>query len=101
MSYYATPRRKRTKAENQKAHAKRRAEERFGINISISRVVKMIQNGESRCIRKQNNRLSHHKIVYEGKEMVAIYDRVRKVVTTFLYTSREEYEKKIASGEIL
>lgn len=59
----------------------------------------MIQNGESKCIRKQNNRLSHHKIVYEGREIVAVYDKTRKVVTTFLYTSKEEYERNsINSG---
>ena len=69
------------------AHARKRAEERFGLSLSSADtrfIIEMIQSGEARHIEKQSNRLSVFAVPYGIRTLFAVYDRQRKTVVTFL-----------------
>ena len=64
-------------------HAKQRAFERYGEHLNRAGyyvLVKMIQNGDSVCIKRVSNDRSIHLV--DGK--VAVYSRRRHKIVTFL-----------------
>lgn len=78
---------KNDKSEAQNRHAKRRAMERYGIDLNRHKrleMVHMIQNGKAECVRKQSHRVSIFSLQYEGKEVIVVYDRQRKTLASFL-----------------
>lgn len=86
-------RKKRTKSENQRIHAKRRARERYGICLvrrDLDKMVASIQsrNGAAEIVRKVNNRISTWLVTYKGIDLPAVYDCHRHNIVTFLPKER-------------
>lgn len=80
-------RRNRKKVYDERRHAKKRAGERFGINlnrIQYADIVRQIQENRSIFIEKQSARISVHVIDLLGTKAFAVYDRHRNAVVTFL-----------------
>lgn len=76
-----------TKANSLLRHSKRRASERYGLNIGragLWEIVNIIRSGRAIFVRKETNRVSEWKVEYSGVSMRVIYDRRRKMVVTFL-----------------
>lgn len=74
----------------QRLHARRRARERYGLNLSnkdITQIVRSIRSGGSISTTKQTNTRTLHVIIYDGQEMRVIYDNKRHNVCTFLPVS--------------
>lgn len=77
------PRPKPDKSICQQVHARRRIQERFGVQFANTlAVVDDIQNGRLRFIRKQSNRLSMYETEFDNKPAVVVYDKQRKVLVT-------------------
>jgi hypothetical protein len=78
---------KNDKSEAQNRHAKRRAMERYGIDLNRHKrleMIHMIQSGQAECVRKQSHRVTIFSLQYEGKEVIVVYDRQRKTLASFL-----------------
>lgn len=82
---------KRSKARDQLAHARRRARERAqfeGSTADIERFLKAlvvkIHDGSVKCLEKQSNRLSVFAIEFGDKTVYPVYDQSRKMIVTFL-----------------
>lgn len=84
------------KAHAQRAHARRRAMERYGINLgpaSYERLVRLIQRSESYrkpakvvFVQKRSNRVRLF-WVWSGEDggwLPVVYDRIRKQIVTIL-----------------
>jgi hypothetical protein len=79
------------KAQSQRRHAKRRAVERYALDLNrkdLARIVADIQHGRARFLGRQSNRvslfgvsLSIHGVM---REVPVVYDRERKQVVTLL-----------------
>lgn len=68
-----------------------RAIERFGAVPKIAEIVKGIQQGKYEFIKRTSLRLTLWKVQIAGKDAVAVYDRQRKMIVTFLpYTDKGE-----------
>lgn len=75
------------KAKAQKAHAKRRAFERLGIDLSKEEyrgIVAQIRNGRAKFLERQSLRVSLWAVDVVGAQAVAVYDKQRKTVATLL-----------------
>ena len=78
--------RKVTKRTCQKLHAYRRIEQRFGITLSRDEyddLCAQIRCGRTKGVR-ETNRVAHHTVKIRGQTMVAVYDRQRESIVTFL-----------------
>lgn len=76
------------KRRQQFRHAKRRANERFGIHLdqnSECQMVKQIQNGQAKLLDRQSQRISVWGIEIQGQKVAVVYDNVRKAIVTFMY----------------
>lgn len=74
-----------SKTQNIKAHAKRRFRERLGKDANqemMKEIAGMIKNGRSEPIKKQSNRVSKHRVTYQGIALVVVYDKRRGLVVT-------------------
>lgn len=86
----------RSKKKSQFRHACRRASLRFGIEITqndISEIVRMIDQGDGRHLHKQSNRVSHWLIKYREIEFIAVYDKHRKMIVTFLEIEKYDWDR--------
>lgn len=82
------------KRKAQRAHARRRARERFGVNLKPhveSDIIRRIQAGEAELTRKQSNRVHVYIMQVEDQEMAVVYDRQRKCIVTLFDA---EWERK-------
>lgn len=78
---------------NQRAHAKRRAAERFGIELnkhSMRELVRAIQNKKSLLVERCNNRCTAHVLYFGGTIVKVVYDKHRKAPVTFVYPNQDE-----------
>lgn len=78
---------KKNKHISQRQHAIRRCNERLGISLSdhdYDLIVKQIQENEAVFHSKQSNRVSRFKVTVQGVETIAVYDKHRKTIVTFL-----------------
>ena len=78
---------KPTKRSNQKKHAMRRFKERFGIELTSSQykgAIRKIQSGKAKFIERQSVSVTVFKIIVCGIEVVAVYDKSRGRIVTFL-----------------
>lgn len=76
-----------SKARAQKYHAKRRARERFGIDLSYNDqidMVEMIRNGQSRAVEKRSLRVTVHELEWDGQTLRVVYDKSRGTIVTVL-----------------
>jgi hypothetical protein len=81
----------RSKASAQYLHAKKRALERYGLELnkdSYRGLCKMIQDNQGRCLGKQSLRLSVWALDLDvGSEIITcnvVYDKERHTIVTFL-----------------
>jgi len=83
------------KQHTQKKHALRRAKERYGFIINDSlydQFCAWIRDGKSRLIKKQTHRVSVHEIKHNGNKIIAVYDKQRKSIATFLPPDLKDHE---------
>lgn len=87
------------KRDYQKIHAMRRAIERYGLPIGehgLAEIVAKIRRGESEFVMNRTHRLSIHKVVYNGVDVIVMYDRNEHAVCTFLLEEHiDQYKKEI------
>lgn len=85
----------RSKASAQYLHAKKRAAERYGLELNreiYGRLCQAIQDGKGQCMGKQSNRLSVWRIQvitgaevpFKATECNVVYDKQRHTIVTFL-----------------
>jgi len=79
---------KNSKAKRQKGHAKRRARERYGLNLrqhEYDELVRRIKNNiDCRFLQRQSNRVSLFAIKMDGNWLPVVYDKQRHTVVTIL-----------------
>jgi len=79
---------KKNKAQCQRVHAKKRALERYDLDLNrdaLEEIVSRIQNGVGiKMVLKQSLRISHYEMTVQEKLVRVVYDRSRKTVVTFL-----------------
>jgi hypothetical protein len=77
----------RSKAFNQRRHARRRAFERYALNLhqdAQEQIIRKIEGGEARFICCQSQRISIWEVNYGGKSLPVVYDQKRKTLVTVL-----------------
>lgn len=80
--------RRRTKAQNQTAHFKKRCDERLGVQINRKEIQKRIRNHSFDenfyLLGKQSNRVTRYRYKLQDKWYIIPYDRnTHKVITIF------------------
>lgn len=75
---------KNSKKKCQTFHARRRAEQRFGIQLNIDEAVKAIQNGNAKLIERQSLRVTVWLVEQDGKKFPVVYDKQRQSIATVL-----------------
>lgn len=78
-----------SKLRNQIYHARKRAMERIGIDLTPQlrdQLIRDIQEGRCKFLWRQSNRLTVWRVFFNGKKYLAIYDSHRHTIVTFLYT---------------
>lgn len=76
---------KKSKEECEIIHFKKRMFERHGLIINkerINEICKLIQNGKSTFVKKQSNRIVIHDIMFDGKSIRIVYDKIRQIPVT-------------------
>lgn len=69
-------------------HTKRRANERFGLNLTSqdTRLIRqLIKDGKSEFIRRTSLDRSLHRVTYQGKVMIVVYSKRHNEIVTVLY----------------
>lgn len=75
------------KVEAERVHAKRRAKERFGLNLTkdVRDLLRgKIKRGEGTFISRRSRRISIWRISYENIFYRVVYDKDRHEIVTFL-----------------
>lgn len=75
------------KTHSERIHAKRRAQERFGLELNrhqLRELVKQIQSGKAEHVETQSNRVSIKRVKFEGSFYTVAYDKNRQTIITFL-----------------
>ena len=76
------------KRVNQRIHAKKRALERYDLELTrtdMEAMVKQIMDNEvDTFYRSSTNRNTLHKVTWEGRTLIVVYDKDRKTIVTFL-----------------
>lgn len=78
---------KKDKAKTQRIHARKRALQRYNIDINrndIEEIIKKINSGEAKFIEKQSLRVSIWFVEIKGKKVKVVYDKLRKTIASFL-----------------
>jgi hypothetical protein len=76
-----------TKKMSQKEHARNRASQRYGIQLTnrdLYLIGKMIREGKATVHKKLTNSRSEHILEYQGVRMRVCYDNTRNNVCSFL-----------------
>ncbi len=77
----------KSKAEAQRAHARRRSIERYGVGLTKAaerEIIEKIQSGKATFLEKESNRISIFGVRYAGEETVVVYDKTRGTVVTLM-----------------
>ena len=80
-------RHKRSKRRDQQRHARKRAQQRLGMNIGAAQqeeIVGKIQSGEAAFVRKDSNRVSLFDVEFQEVTLRVAYDRQRKSLATIM-----------------
>ena len=78
---------KLNKTKCQRAHAKRRANQRYGLSLNrdkLNAMVRLIQEGKCTFIERQSNRVTVFSLLFEGLTFPVVYDKQRKTIVTVL-----------------
>ncbi len=85
-----------SKAASQEIHARRAAKKRYGADLGLLGMCEIrdqIQEGRSRLLERQSNRVAIHEVQWGGQAMVAVYDAQRHTLVTFLPADFEPGER--------
>lgn len=101
------PRKRMSKAKNQRYHAKVRALQRYAVkltNYDLDRMAEIYRHSSDTIkLYKQSNRVTKALITYNGVVYPIIYDRHRKQIVTILKPEylhgddRKKYESRVAA----
>lgn len=83
----------KTKIFNQRIHAKKRLQQRFGININrheYQELVKQIKCGRAKFLKRESNRVTLFLVEWQGRYIRVVYDGIRKNIVTALSCPCEE-----------
>jgi len=73
---------------NQRVHAKRRAKERYDIDLTTEDLREMSRNIQNNDVETHRGSITNtrtfHVLNWRGQELPVVYDKIRKVVVTFL-----------------
>lgn len=78
------------------AHAKKRAGERYGLNLNKHarhEIVQMIQKNEAEFIGKQSNTRSLWRVNYQDQSLNVVYDKARSTMCTVLPKEAVEFQE--------
>src|SRR5271157_4892951 len=95
--YQRLPQRDPKTKHDVEMHAKKRAEQRYGVELNHEdrlNVVKLIQSGEADFVAKQSNTRSLFKVDYEGSSLNVVYDKVRHALRTVLPQNAWEFQRQ-------
>lgn len=84
---------RRDKASCQRIHAKRRALQRFAIDLDYAKqdqIIQMIQKGKAKFISRDSIRVSIFAVEFEGKLLKVVYDADRKTLASVLPMAKNE-----------
>jgi hypothetical protein len=77
------------------AHAKKRAEERYGLNLNKEarhEIVSMIQTNQAEFVGKQSNTRSLWRVNYQDQSLNVVYDKARSTMCTVLPKEAHEFQ---------
>lgn len=77
----------KTKEVSQVNHARIRANQRYGINLSehdYNAMCSIIDKGDSIIVNKQSNRITIHQLNWNDQKIHVAYDKIRQTIVTFL-----------------
>ena len=77
------------------AHAKKRAEERYGLNLNKEarhEIVSMIQQNQAEFVGKQSNTRSLWRVNYQDQSLNVVYDKARNTMCTVLPKEAHEFQ---------
>ena len=79
----------RSKSENQRRHANKRARERVGYSFGPEEqkeVISLIQSGKAEVVYTQSHRITIFRLTYKNIDTAFVYDKNRKnIVTLYPY----------------
>ena len=87
-----------SKRKSQLKHSLQRASLRAGADLKqheYNKLLTDIQDGNAEFVERQSNRVTKFKVELEGKEFIAVYDKHRKVIVTFLYPEGDKLAKDL------
>lgn len=76
-----------SKTSAQQKHARSRAMQRFGINLTPAKqaaIVRMIQTGRAEKVDRQSHRVTRWLVTIDGDRMFVVYDKQRKTIATVM-----------------
>jgi len=77
-----------SKKKSERLHARRRARERYGIEVgnhTRRKIIQAIQGGRSKAVRRTStNKTVHDVTLDDGFTVRVVYDKERKEIVTFL-----------------
>lgn len=76
-------------------HFMLKASQRYGVVLhydDVEEIGRLIREGKSEHLGDTSNVRSHHRLTYQGKEMIIVYHKLHKIPLTAL--SKEEYERR-------
>lgn len=88
------------KKRNERIHAKKRAKERFNLDLTSKLrrlIVNKIQNRESTLIEIKSNTRTLHKVKVKGEDYIVVYDKKRQEIVTFL-PNEDNYESNSSTN---
>lgn len=92
---------KNNKKDAQTRHAKQRAMDRYDIDFTQYKretMIRQINIGEGRLIRKQSHRVSIYLMTCDGKEVVVVYDKERNNIASFLPIEAKDPNSHVFMG---
>jgi len=87
MKRRAVNMKKKSKVQLEKRHAMRRYAQRFDQELTeqeYNLLIQQIQNQEAKFIEKQSNRVSIFEVNIHNECPIAIYDKLRQTIITFI-----------------
>ena len=94
--------RRKRKDKALRVHSRRRAYERYGIELgpaSRKAIVGAIQGGLSRPVERQSLRVTVHDVEFDGGVVRVVYDSRRKELVTFLPTPESDIHRLAPHGQ--
>jgi hypothetical protein len=84
------------------AHAKKRAGERYGLNLNKEarhEIVQMIQTNQAEFVGKQSNNRSFWRVTYQDQPLNVVYDKARSTLCTVLPKEAAEFQPGVGRNE--